>query len=168
MILVVGYIGFLLFISGGVLFIVLMELRYYSVLNLNLHGIYFICFVLGTISLVHLSDVMKRVINSILPINLLIEGMSERFKKFVSYLLRKECLDALMFMGYAIFLLITTFSQLNSGTYIISNKADNAVVQSFLVYIAFTNMKGKFEFVKFDIDVLFDRFISVTIKNNSK
>lgn len=164
MFLLVGYVFFLLFISFGVLFILLMELRYLNVLNFSLHGIYFICFVFGTISVVHLSEAMRKLVECFLPINSLIEGMNERFKKLMSYLLREECLDALMFMGYAVFLLMTTFYQLTSNKYLISSQADKAVVQSFLVYIAFTNAKGKLKIVNFSINELFNKFMNVTLK----
>lgn len=164
MFLLVGYVFFLLFISFGVLFILLMELRFLNVLNLSLHGIYFICFVFGTISMVHLSEAMKKLVECFLPINSLIEGMNERFKNLMSYLLREECLDALMFMGYAVFLLMTTFFQLTSNKYLMGSQADKAVVQSFLVYIAFTNAKGKLKIAKFSINELFNKFMNVTLK----
>ena len=166
MFLLVGYVFFLLFISFGVLFILLMELRYLNVLNFSLHGIYFICFVFGTISVVHLSEAMKKLVEWFLPINSL-ERMNKRFKELMSYLLREECLDALMFLGYAVFLLMTTFFQLNSNKYLIGPQADKVVVQSFLVYIAFTNVKGKLKIVKFSTNELFTKFMNVTLKQES-
>ena len=140
-------------------FIILMMYNYGW--ELNIEAASFVCFVIFSISIVHLSTYTKKFIFSILPLIDVTNGYTKRFREFTDYVLQKELLNFIVYALYAIFLIILGVKELALGSPVFSIKTDRALMLSFLVYIAINNMIGKSREVKITIDEVFNKFIHI-------
>lgn len=129
--------------------------------NLDIQTACFVCFILFSVSIVHLSTYTKKLIYAVLPLVDVTIGYSERFRKFTDYVLQKEILHYVVYGAYAIFLFVLGVKELSLGSPVFSAKTDRVLMLSFLVYIAINNMVAKGREVNISIDDVFDKFIHI-------
>ena len=161
MMMLICYAGAIFFITTGLPFVILMQLRHVLAWDMDVHSICFLCIVTGTISAVHLSPCLKKVVYYILQFDMLGKEVSQRMRDFTDYVLSEKTVKFAIYLAYFAVLLITTFLHLKDGSHLFGEAMDETIIKSFLVYIAFNNMRINLKEVKFSITKAFDMFVNI-------
>ena len=73
------------------------------------------------------------------------------------YLIHPSNIVYALYFVYFVFLAISGFVQIQHGKFLISEAGDAAVINAFLVFIAFTNMRSKQKDAQMDVKVLLQK-----------
>ena len=146
----------------GLITIVLLP---YSLVNFLLKGllivveisqqtIVFLSLSMGAIVTAHYSKPLFKFTSSVLTSH---RHQYERyFPMMVEYVYKPANMQFLVYFLYVIYLVVSTVYRFeNSEQRMIGNDLDLAVLESFLVFIAFSNMKAKYEAAEFKFSQLF-------------
>ena len=69
----------------------------------------------------------------------------------------------MLYAIYFVLLVISGFQQIENGSYLLSQGFDTAILKSFLVLIAFNNMRSKAKDAKLEVKDLFERTLKLFI-----
>ena len=114
----------------------------------------FISLSLGTIISAHYSKPLFGWLSKVLKANG--HRYEEFFQEMVEYVYQPANIEFLVNLAYVIYLVVSTvFRFQKGGAQLFGNDIDVAILESFLVFIAFSNMKKKRSSAKFSFPVLF-------------
>ncbi len=84
------------------------------------------------------------------------------------YLIQPSNVVFLLYAAYFCFLAITGYRQIQMDSYLISQGYDTAVLKAFLVFIAYTNMRTKWEEADLDVKELFGQTLKLFWRESEK
>ena len=79
------------------------------------------------------------------------------------YLIHPTNVHFMLYAIYFVLLVISGFQQIENGSYLLSQGFDTAILKSFLVLIAFNNMRSKAKDAKLEVKDLFERTLKLFI-----
>lgn len=150
LLLLVGLFG-VVFVPSGLIYIVLKGVVEAGLLTLPTS--LFVSLSLGSIISAHYSKPLFRLLSRLLMAN------GHRYEKYsqeiVEYVYQPANIEFAVNFAYVIYLCVSTIVRLQSGGSLYGSETDLAVLESFLVFIAFSNMKKKRESASFSFPKLF-------------
>lgn len=162
MIGIIAYMSLMFMITTGIPFVILMQMRHDFGWEMTEQTVYFVSFVIGSISMVHFSTFIKTIVFNIIPFKeVLTSSQYERLRKITEYIIAKDTINFLIYMAYAVCLFLTAYYHLKDGGCLFSSATDDAILKSFLVYIAVNNMRINFSKVNLSINGVFDSFVRI-------
>ena len=125
-----------------------------NVVELSQQTIMFLSLSMGAIVTAHYSKPLFKFTSSVLTSH---RHQYERyFPMMVEYVYKPANMQFVVYFLYVIYLVVSTVYRFeNSEQRMIGNDLDLAVLESFLVFIAFSNMKAKYEAAEFKFSQLF-------------
>lgn len=88
----------------------------------------------------------------------------EHYKEDLAlYLSNPSNVTFLIYFFYLLYNVASAFLQLEKGDYIISEKIDGAVLKAFIVYIAYTNMRAKYQIMEIKTEDLLKKTLNLLI-----
>lgn len=154
---IVGTYLFVFLFAFGVPTIILMVISHMKWLILKPETIVFVAFAIGSIVCSNSYKAVKWIIRHS-PLqdwgNHSFEAYRERL---AIYLIKPINITFLLYMIYFIILSISGYILVENSSYLISKEFDTAILKAFLVFIAFTNMRGKATDTKVDTKELYQQ-----------
>lgn len=145
--LILIFNAFILFLTTfGIPFLIMHEIEFIFGLGLKRPTMIFLALSIASILSVYLS---KYLLNFILKRSPVLRGSYEdrpshkHLQELTAIFYQKNNILFLIYFCYFIYLSITAFTKIQLGRPIFSNEVDLALLQSFLVFIAFSNMIAK-------------------------
>ena len=125
-----------------------------NIIELSQQTIMFLSLSIGAIVTAHYSRPLFKLTSSVLTSH---RHQYERyFPMMVEYVYKPANMQFVVYFLYVIYLVVSTVYRFeNSEQRMIGNDLDLAVLESFLVFIAFSNMKAKYEAAEFKFSQLF-------------
>ena len=125
-----------------------------NIIELSQQTIMFLSLSIGAIVTAHYSKPLFKLTSSVLTSH---RHQYERyFPMMVEYVYKPANMQFVVYFLYVIYLVVSTVYRFeNSEQRMIGNDLDLAVLESFLVFIAFSNMKAKYEAAEFKFSQLF-------------
>lgn len=125
-----------------------------NIVELSLQTIMFLSLSIGAIITAHYSKPLFKLTSSVLISH---RHQYERyFPMMVEYVYKPANMQFVVYFLYVIYLVVSTVYRFeNSEQRMIGNDLDLAVLESFLVFIAFSNMKAKYEAAEFKFSQMF-------------
>ena len=125
-----------------------------NVIELSQQTILFISLSLGAIVTAHYSKPLFKYTSSVLTSHR--HQYEKYFPMMVEYVYKPANMQFVVYFLYVVYLLVSTIYRFENGEQpMIGNNMDLAVLESFLVFIAFSNMKAKYEAAEFKFSHLF-------------
>jgi hypothetical protein len=84
------------------------------------------------------------------------------------YVLCKKNLAFLIYVIYFIFVAVTSFQQVQYGTYLMSSEMDLAVTNAFLLFLASTNIFGTSQEVDLDSEELLSKILRLALPHDEQ
>lgn len=131
-----------------------------NVVEISQQTIVFLSLSMGAIVTAHYSKPLFKFTSSVLTSH---RHQYERyFPMMVEYVYKPANMQFVVYFLYVIYLVVSTVYRFeNSEQRMIGNDLDLAVLESFLVFIAFSNMKAKYEAAEFKFSQLFKIMFAV-------
>ncbi|MBV4088413.1 hypothetical protein KSZ02_08460 [Bacteroides thetaiotaomicron] len=139
-------------VTWGIPALILYGLNALFSTNLSEATMNFITLSLASIMSVHASKYVLKAINRFSPITMdTYQEKPERkyIKELTTFIYQGDNVNFFIYLGYFIYLSITAFLTIQYNTYLINANTDFAVLKSFLVFLAFTNMMKQSQNTKF-------------------
>lgn len=135
--------------------VVMMALKSLSaVVNISSQTVLFVSLTLGAIISAHYSEPLFWWLSRALTANG--HRHEKYFKKMVEYVYKPANIQFVVYFLYVVYLVVSTIYKFEmDGAGLIGNDMDFAVLESFLVFIAFSNMKSKRTAVDFRFSEIF-------------
>lgn len=89
-------------------------------------------------------------------------------RELIKFLYTKENLNFIIYTGYCIFLIVSTFKTLQTGGTLLSQEMDSIVAKSFLVYMACTNMFDRKKSSNLEGSALLSLLIKMLLDSNDE
>lgn len=119
-------------------------LKFLFSMNLSIESTIFIMLSLGSIIATYGEKYIQWIIKRFSPLKNWGNHKYEKLQEELAlYVIRKNNIIFLIYFIYLLYLIISNFVQIQYNTPLISIATDNAVLKSFLVFIAFSNMINK-------------------------
>ena len=139
LLLVVGFM-FIILVPFALFYLVLKALS--TVVAINLQTILFISLSVGAIISAYYSEPLFGWLSRVLTANG--HKYEKYFQEMVEYVYQPSNIQFIIYLLYVVYLAVSTVHQLQTeGAPLFGNGWDLAVLESFLVFIAFSNMKKK-------------------------
>ena len=152
--------------SFGILALVLWGLKYLGWLVLKKETILFLIIALGSI-LISNYNVTKWILRHS-PIKNWGNHAYESYRERMAvYLVHPSNIIFLFYLAYLLFLTISGYLQIQCDRFLFSEANDIAVLNAFLVYIAYTNMNSKAHDAELDVKELLKITIMLCIKDDT-
>jgi hypothetical protein len=133
----------LVIITFGIPFILMNQIEIIFDLGLKISTMFFLCISIASILSVYASKFLLKVILKYSPIMMdtYAEGPKNKyFKELTALFYQKNNIIFCIYFFYFVYLGIMSFLKIQYGQPVFPNDIDTAILQSFLVFIAFTNM----------------------------
>lgn len=160
---IVGTYLFMTIFAFGVPAIILTGFSYIGWFVLKPETMAFIVFTVGAILCSNSYRTTKWIIHHT-PLRNWGNHTYESYREALAvYLIHPSKVIFLLYLVYLVFLVISSFLQIESGSYLISNEFDAAILKAFLVFLAFTNMRTKSKEAEVDAKELFQRTLKLFV-----
>lgn len=154
---IVGTYLFVFLFAFGVPTIILMVISHMEWFILKPEAIVYVAFAIGSIVCSNSYKAAKWIIRHS-PLQDWGNHSFETYReKLAIYLIKPINITFLLYMIYFIILSISGYIQVENSSYLISKEFDTAILKAFLVFIAFTNMRGKATDTKVDTKELYQQ-----------
>lgn len=151
MLIIMGLITIVLLPYSLVYFILLVLS---NVIELSQQTILFFSLSLGAIITAHYSKPLFKYTSSVLTLHH--HQYEKYFPMLVEYVYKPTNMQFVVYFLYVVYLVTSTIYRFQTGGLPIwGNETDIAVLESFLVFIAFSNMKAKYEAAEFKFSQMF-------------
>jgi len=153
---------FLVIIVFFIPFIVLQGLSLIGCLSLSLPTIIFLTFIIGSILSVHCPSFIRKLVRNYSPMRNWENHKYEAIIEELSlYVLHPSNICFFLYFIYFVILAISGYTQIQYHQPLITTDIDNSILKAFLVFIAFTNMRGKSKEVELDSKELLTKMIKL-------
>lgn len=163
-IIIISYLLMIIFSFVPSLIFILIINNVFRINFLN-ETIVFISFSLFSIISVYGQKTIRWAIRKYSPLKNKGEYIFELYQEELAlYVIDRSNLIFLIYLIYLLYLSISNFIQIQYHSPLISTEIDNAILKSFIVFIAFSNMVAKSKEAKIDPKELFTKIIKLFIK----
>lgn len=142
-VIIYGALFLPIIIISSIVWIVLTILHFFISTNIVYHTQLFIMLTILEIICVHVPCIPQWLIKNLLFKNWKNHKYEKYKEQLALYVISPKNYNFLFSLLYATFLSINAFCQLEGHSYIFSADIDNAILKSFLVFLAFSAMKQK-------------------------
>lgn len=151
LLIIAGFV-FIILLPGSILFVLLKHVSEYTAITPQ--TALFISLTFGAIVSAHYSKPLFGWLSALLTVN---GHRNEKyFQELVEYVYQPANIQYVVFLLYVIYLIVMTVYRLQTGDQPFwGREVDLAVLESFLVFVAFTNMKTRKAAAKFDLSEMF-------------
>ena len=162
-IIIISYLLMIIFsFVPSLIFILIINVFRINFLN---ETIVFISFSLFSIISVYGQKTIRWAIRKYSPLKNKGEYIFQLYKEELAlYVIDRSNLIFLIYLIYLLYLSISNFIQIQYHSPLISTEIDNAILKSFIVFIAFSNMVAKSKEAKIDPKELFTKIIKLFIQ----
>ena len=137
-----------IFMTAGVSLIIIHIIKFLTNITISYHTLLFFLLTISEIICVHAPKVTKRIIRNS-PLRNWGNHKYETYNEELALYIRSpKNYNFIFSVLYVIFLCLTSFKQIEYHSYLFSADIDNAILKSFLVFLAFSTMKQKSEDVE--------------------
>lgn len=163
---IVGTYFFLILFTFGVPAIILKGLSFIGWFSLKPETIAFIVFAIGSILCSSSYDTTKWILHHS-PLRDRGNHTYELYREELAlYLAHPTNVIFMLYSIYFVLLVLSGFQQIENGGYLLSQGWDTAILKSFLVLIAFTNMRSKAKDAQIEVKDLFQRTLKLFTHNS--
>ncbi len=140
---------------------VLMAKEYYG-LPLEYGTILFVFFSIGAVLVVYRPSYIRRVIEWFPLVRERNENeFKARLAEFLKYCYEPNTINFVLNLGYIVFVAISTILQLQHKGFLISKDIDNAILSSFVIFLAMTGIKDSYQSIKLTSKTFFVKLYRV-------
>lgn len=122
----------------------------------------FLTFIIGSILSVHCPNIIRKLVKNYSPLRNWENHKYEAIQEELSlYVLHPSNICFFLYFIYFVILAISGYTQIQYHQPLITTDIDNSILKAFLVFIAFTNMRGKSKEVELDSKELLTKMIKL-------
>lgn len=149
--------------SFGIPALLFIGLRYFEWLVLKPETIRFLVLAIGSIICAHCYSFSKWIIHH----SSLRDWGNHKYESYRAalalYLIKPSNVIFILYFLYFIFLAISGYLHTESGGYLVSEEFDASLLQAFLVFVAFTNMRTKAKDTEIEAKELLDKMMGLFV-----